>query len=166
MGSVKVTVTAQSTVKWIELFAAEIEEHRQDLVRLDTPIGDGDHGTNMDRGLKKAVQKLHAEPPADPGAACKSVAMTLISTVGGASGPLYGTVFLQLGNALAGQQDVDLPAYAGAWRKAADGLQSRGKAQAGDKTMLDALLPAVAALEQAAQSDAGDLAAGPALTSP
>ena len=151
-------VDRDSTLKWMSLFADAMTEHRQELVRLDTAIGDGDHGTNMDRGMQKAVEKLHAEDAgdaasaADPGAILKSVAMTLISTVGGAAGPLYGTVFLQLGNALAGQAEVDLPAYATAWRKAVDGVMARGKAQPGDKTMMDALVPAVRAAEAAANS--------------
>jgi phosphoenolpyruvate---glycerone phosphotransferase subunit DhaL len=157
-----VAVDRDATLAWMELFAASMAEHRQELVRLDTAIGDGDHGTNMDRGMQKVIEKLHAEAPEDPGTVLKTVAMTLISSVGGAAGPLYGTVFLQLGNALAGQAEVGLPAYAGAWRKAAEGVQSRGKAAPGDKTMLDALLPAVDALEQAADLNAGLTAAADA----
>jgi dihydroxyacetone kinase-like protein len=143
-----VAVTRESTQHWIELFAAAIAEHRQELVTLDTEIGDGDHGSNM-------VEKLQASPQADVGAVLKTVAMTMISTVGGAAGPLYGTLFLQLGGAFAGKDEVDLPTYAAGWRKAADGLQARGKAVAGDKTMVDALLPAVAALEQATDLGTG-----------
>src|ERR1700679_3833138 len=100
-------------------FAGEMAEHRQELVRLDTAIGDGDHGTNMDRGMSKAIQALDANPPADPGAALKAVAMTLVSTVGGAAGPLYGTLLLQMGNALAGAETVELDAFAAASRKGA-----------------------------------------------
>jgi phosphoenolpyruvate---glycerone phosphotransferase subunit DhaL len=157
-----VAVNRETTVSWIELFAASMAAHRQELVRLDVAIGDGDHGTNMDRGMQKVIEKLRADEPQDPGAVLKMVAMTLISTVGGAAGPLYGTVFLQLSGALAGQAEVDLPTYAAAWRRAADGVQSRGKAALGDKTMLDALLPAVDALEQATDLDAGLLAAADA----
>jgi phosphoenolpyruvate---glycerone phosphotransferase subunit DhaL len=138
--------------RWIELFAQEMAEHRQELVGLDTAIGDGDHGTNMDRGMQRAAEKLAAEPATDPGALLKTVAMTLISTVGGAAGPLYGTLFLQLGGGLTDHPEGDLRAYAAAWRRALDGVQARGKAQAGDKTMLDALIPAVEALEQAAEA--------------
>lgn len=146
----------------MELFAQSMSEHRQELVRLDTAIGDGDHGTNMDRGMQKAIEKLRADEPADAGGVLKAVAMTLVSTVGGAAGPLYGTLFLQLGGGLAGQAEADVSAYAAAWRRAVDGVQSRGKAQAGDKTMVDALLPAVAALEQAGELDAGLRAAAQA----
>jgi dihydroxyacetone kinase-like protein len=137
-------------------------EHRQELVKLDTAIGDGDHGTNMDRGMQKAIEKLQAAPQPDPGAVLKTVAMTLISTVGGAAGPLYGTLFLQLGGGLTDHPEGDLRAYAAAWRRALDAVQARGKAQAGDKTMVDALIPAVEALEQANDLDTGLRAAADA----
>lgn len=134
-------------------FAASMAEHREELVRLDTAIGDGDHGTNMDRGMRKALEKLGAQEQSDIGAILKTVAMALISSVGGAAGPLYGTLFLQMGTALGGKDEADLEAYAGAWRKGIEGVQARGKAQPGDKTMVDALLPALAALEQASDLD-------------
>jgi phosphoenolpyruvate---glycerone phosphotransferase subunit DhaL len=134
-------------------FAASMAEHREELVRLDTAIGDGDHGTNMDRGMRKALEKLDAQEQADIGAILKTVAMALISSVGGAAGPLYGTLFLQMGTALGGKDEADFVAYAGAWRKGIEGVQARGKAEPGDKTMVDALLPALAALEQASDLD-------------
>jgi len=140
-------------------FADEMDEHRQELVRLDTAIGDGDHGTNMNRGMQKALEKLQANEQADPGAVLKAVAMALVSSVGGAAGPLYGTLFLQMGAAMAGQAEVDLPGLAAAWRTGMEGVQSRGKAQPGDKTMVDALLPAIEALEQASDLDGGLAAA-------
>jgi dihydroxyacetone kinase-like protein len=150
-----VAIDRDSTLDWISRFAGEMSEHRQELVRLDTAIGDGDHGTNMNRGMQKALEKLGASEQADPGAVLKTVAMALISSVGGAAGPLYGTLFLQMGSAMAGEAEVDLPGFAAAWRKGMEGVQSRGKAQPGDKTMLDALLPAVEALEQASDLDTG-----------
>lgn len=140
---------------WMRRFAGEMSEHRQELVRLDTAIGDGDHGTNMDRGMRKALEKLDASPPADPGAVLKAVAMALISSVGGAAGPLYGTLFLQMGTALGSAEQAELATYAQAWRKGLDGVQARGKAQPGDKTMVDALIPGVEALESATELDAG-----------
>lgn len=152
-------VTADSTVQWMTRFAAEMAEHRQELVRLDTAIGDGDHGTNMNRGMQKALEKLQGSEPADPGAVLKTVAMALVSSVGGAAGPLYGTLLLQMGTALTGQAQADLTAYAAAWRKGLEGVQARGKAQPGDKTMVDAITPAVAALEQATDLDGGLTAA-------
>jgi dihydroxyacetone kinase-like protein len=142
-------------MNWMTRFAASMQEHREELVRLDTAIGDGDHGTNMDRGMRKALEKLGAQDQVDAGAVLKTVAMALVSSVGGAAGPLYGTLFLQMGNALAGNDEVDLAGYAAAWRKGVDALQARGKAEPGDKTMVDALLPAVQALEQASELDSG-----------
>lgn len=136
-------------------FAAEMSEHRQELVALDTAIGDSDHGTNMDRGMRKALEKLDSAEPADPGAVLKTVAMALVSSVGGAAGPLYGTLLLQMGNAMSGQDEVDLAGFADAWRKGLEGVQARGKAQAGDKTMVDALLPAIEALQGASDLDQG-----------
>jgi phosphoenolpyruvate---glycerone phosphotransferase subunit DhaL len=144
-----VPVTRDTVLDWMDRFAASMAEHREELVRLDTAIGDGDHGTNMDRGMRKALEKLAAQEQTDIGMVLKTVAMALISSVGGAAGPLYGTLFLQMGTALGGQNETDLAGYAGAWRKGIEGVQARGKAEPGDKTMVDALLPALAALEQA-----------------
>ena len=148
-------VDRDHVLDWIQRFAAEMSEHRQELVRLDTAIGDGDHGTNMDRGMQKALAKLQESQPADPASILKAVAMTLVSTVGGAAGPLYGTLFLQMGSALGSNADVGLAEYAQAWRKGLEGVQARGKAQPGDKTMVDALIPAVEALEGASELEAG-----------
>src|ERR1700739_2304349 len=93
----------------MQRFASSMQEHRQELVALDTAIGDGDHGTNMDRGMGKALEKLRAATPDDPGAVLKTVAMALVSSVGGAAGPLYGTLLLQMGTALAGGAAVGAP---------------------------------------------------------
>jgi phosphoenolpyruvate---glycerone phosphotransferase subunit DhaL len=150
-----VPIDRDYTLDWMSRFADEMSEHRQELIRLDTAIGDGDHGTNMNRGMQKALEKVKASEQADPAAVLKTVAMALVSSVGGAAGPLYGTLFLQMGAAMAGQEEVDLPGFAAAWRKGMEGVQSRGKAQPGDKTMLDALLPAIEALEQASDLDSG-----------
>ena len=147
-------VTRDTTLDWMRRFGAEMEEHRQELVRLDTAIGDGDHGTNMDRGMRAALEKLDATEQADPGAVLKTVAMALVSKVGGAAGPLYGTLFLQMGGAMAGSDEVGLDGYVAAWRKGLEGVQARGKAEPGDKTMVDALTPAVEAMEQADDLDA------------
>jgi len=150
-----VPVTRDTVIDWMNRFAASMAEHREELVQLDTAIGDGDHGTNMDRGMRKAIEKLGAQEQADAGAVLKTVAMALVSSVGGAAGPLYGTLFLQMGTALAGKDEVELQSYAAAWRKGVDGVIARGKAERGDKTMVDALLPAVEALEQAPDLDTG-----------
>jgi phosphoenolpyruvate---glycerone phosphotransferase subunit DhaL len=148
-----VPVNRDTVLDWMREFASEMEEHRQELVRLDTAIGDGDHGTNMDRGMRKALERLDGAEQADAGAVLKTVAMALVSSVGGAAGPLYGTLFLQMGGALASQDEVDLAGYVTAWRKGLEGVQMRGKAEPGDKTMVDALIPAVEAMEQASDLD-------------
>jgi phosphoenolpyruvate---glycerone phosphotransferase subunit DhaL len=148
-------ITRDGALEWMRRFAGEMGEHRQELVRLDTAIGDGDHGTNMDRGMRKALEKLDGAEQADPGTVLKTVAMALVSSVGGAAGPLYGTLFLQMGTALAGQDEVDLAGWTEAWRKGLEGVQARGKAEPGDKTMVDALIPAIEALEGASDLDEG-----------
>jgi dihydroxyacetone kinase-like protein len=147
-------VTADQVRDWIRRFAAVIAEHRAELVALDTAIGDGDHGTNLDRGMKKALEKLDSQEGADIGALLKTVAMALISSVGGAAGPLYGTLFLQMGTSAAGKEELDLAGWTAALDAGIKGVQSRGKAEPGDKTMIDALLPALAAL-QSADGDTG-----------
>jgi dihydroxyacetone kinase-like protein len=141
-------VTADQVRDWIRRFADVIAENRMELVRLDTAIGDGDHGTNMDRGMKKAVEKLDGTDGGDIGADLKAVGMALVSSVGGAAGPLYGTLFLQMGTAAAGKAELDLDGWTAAVEAGVKGVQSRGKAEPGDKTMVDALLPAVDALKE------------------
>jgi phosphoenolpyruvate---glycerone phosphotransferase subunit DhaL len=141
-------VTADQVRDWIRRYADVIAENRMELVRLDTAIGDGDHGTNMDRGMKKVVEKLDGTDGGDIGADLKAVGMALVSSVGGAAGPLYGTLFLQMGTAAAGKDELDLDGWTAAVEAAVKGVQSRGKAEPGDKTMIDALLPALAALQE------------------
>jgi dihydroxyacetone kinase-like protein len=157
-----VAIDRDATLDWMRRFAGEMGEHRQELVRLDTAIGDGDHGTNMDRGMRAALERLDAAEQANPGAVLKTVAMALVSKVGGAAGPLYGTLFLQMSTALGDSEPVDLEGWAAAWRKGLEGVQARGKAELGDKTMVDALSPAVEALEQAGDLEGGLRAAAEA----
>jgi dihydroxyacetone kinase-like protein len=157
-----VAIDRDATLDWMRRFAGEMGEHRQELVRLDTAIGDGDHGTNMDRGMRAAIERLDAAEQANPGAVLKTVAMALVSKVGGAAGPLYGTLFLQMSTALGDSEPVDLEGWAAAWRKGLEGVQARGKAELGDKTMVDALSPAVEALEQAGDLEGGLRAAAEA----
>jgi dihydroxyacetone kinase-like protein len=146
-------VTHEQAQDWIRRFAAAVSEHRVELVRLDTAIGDGDHGTNMDRGMKKAVEKLDGQEGQDIGATLKAVGMALVSSVGGAAGPLYGTLFLQMGTSAAGQESLDVAGWTAALEAGLKGVQSRGKAEPGDKTMVDALVPAVEALRDATDED-------------
>lgn len=141
-------------VKWLTLSAQAMAEHRVELIELDRAIGDSDHGENMDRGFQAVLDKLGESPPETPGAALKLTAMALMSKVGGAAGPLYGTAFLRAATALGDAAYVDAPALAAALGAARDGIVARGKAEAGDKTMVDAWTPAVeAAMAAAADGD-------------
>lgn len=139
-------VDAAALTAWVREFARLVHEQRDALTRLDAAIGDADHGANLDRGMTAAVAALEAQPADDPAAVLKTVATTLIKTVGGASGPLYGTFFLRAAGALDGD---DGRALAAAVRAGYEGVVARGKAERGDKTMLDALGPATDALEEA-----------------
>ena len=134
---------------WIRAFAAVVAENREYLTELDSAIGDADHGINMNRGMQAVLKKLDAGEADDIGALLKSVGMTLVSTVGGASGPLYGTLFLQMGTSAAGKSDLSGDDWADALAAGVAGVQRRGKAELGDKTMIDALVPAVAAVRSA-----------------
>jgi phosphoenolpyruvate---glycerone phosphotransferase subunit DhaL len=134
---------------WLRRSAQVLNEQREYLTDLDAAIGDADHGINMDRGFKAVMEKLPTVAGADIGTILKTVGTTLVSTVGGASGPLYGTAFLRAGTALAGKQELQ-PADAAAGLSAAlEGIMARGRAQRGEKTMVDALAPAVDAFKAA-----------------
>jgi phosphoenolpyruvate---glycerone phosphotransferase subunit DhaL len=135
--------------RWVRGFAALVAENRTLLTQLDAAIGDADHGSNMDRGLTAVVAALDATPPDSAAALFKKVGMTLVSTVGGASGPLYGTLFLRMATAAGEVPALDGPAFAKALRAGLEGVVARGKAEAGDKTMYDAFAPAVEALDAA-----------------
>jgi dihydroxyacetone kinase-like protein len=142
-------IDAAAVERWIRAFAAAVAENEQELTRLDSAIGDADHGANMSRGLKAVLAKLDEASPTGPAALLKQTGMTLVSTVGGASGPLYGTFFLRMATAIGDADTVDQKLLAAALRAGVDGVVARGKAEAGDKTMYDALAPAVDALDAA-----------------
>ncbi len=142
--------TAQTTAEAIRAAAAVLIEHKTELTHLDREIGDGDHGENLARGFAAVVAKLDADRPANPGAVLKLVATSLISTVGGASGPLFGTAFLRAAITAGEADELDASTVAALLGAARDGVVARGKAEPQDKTMVDALNPAVAAAEQAA----------------
>jgi phosphoenolpyruvate---glycerone phosphotransferase subunit DhaL len=142
-------VTSSQFRDWIVRFADEMATHRTELTQLDTAIGDGDHGTNMDRGMRKAVERLETLENGDIGASLKAVGMALVSSVGGAAGPLYGTLFMQMGSATAGKSELDVAGFADALDAGLQGVRARGKAEPGDKTMVDALAPAIVALRAA-----------------
>jgi dihydroxyacetone kinase-like protein len=139
-------ITPAMVLHWLELSAASFQQHKDELTQLDAAIGDADHGANMARGFNAVQGKLASLQGQDIGAVFKTVAMTLISTVGGASGPLYGTFFLQAAVAAAGKASLSPPELASVFQAGLQGLMNRGKAVVGDKTMVDALVPAVAAL--------------------
>jgi dihydroxyacetone kinase-like protein len=143
------TVGPAELGRWLRAFADEVTDHADELTRLDSEIGDADHGSNMRRGMNAVVGKLDAAPDAAPAAMLKSAGMTLVSTVGGASGPLYGTFFLRMGTSAGDRAEFDGAAFAAALRAGLEGVLTRGKAQLGDKTMVDALTPAVDALDAA-----------------
>ena len=141
--------TANDLVTALRAAAATIEEHRVELIQLDRAIGDGDHGENMDRGFKAVLAALDANTPDSPSAVLKVVATTLISKVGGAAGPLYGTAFLRASAAVKDRAELTPADIGEALSAALGGVVARGKAELGDKTMVDALDPAV----QAAKGD-------------
>jgi phosphoenolpyruvate---glycerone phosphotransferase subunit DhaL len=142
-------VTVARLEEWVRKFAALINEHAAYLTDLDSAIGDGDHGINMDRGMRAVVEKLDSTRPATADELFKLVGVTLVSSVGGASGPLYGTFFLRLGAAAGPSTELPADDLARALRAGLDGLAARGKPELGDKTMFDALHPALDALDEA-----------------
>ena len=142
-------VSYRQVTGWIRAFAAAVAENKEYLTELDSAIGDADHGINMNRGMQAVLQKMDAGEAGDIGALLKTVGMTLVSTVGGAGGPLYGTLFLQMGTAAAGKSELSGEDWAAALAAGVAGVQRRGKAEPGDKTMIDALVPAVQAVRSA-----------------
>lgn len=150
------TVTLGQLVRFIELFTARLAAEKEYLTTLDSAIGDADHGINMDRGFQAVVAKLPEIGSGSVAGLFKGVGMTLISTVGGASGPLYGTFFLRAGTALPETTETTSDQLVGAMRAGLEGVIQRGKATLDDKTMVDAMSPAVEALES---SPDGTLAA-------
>jgi phosphoenolpyruvate---glycerone phosphotransferase subunit DhaL len=144
-------LTSDQMIKWLERFAALVTENKDHLTQLDSAIGDADHGANMDRGFKAVLGKKTEFQGKDIATVFKTVAMTLISTVGGASGPLYGTFFLQAGLLAAGKSSISAEEFGALLEKGLNGVIQRGKANPGDKTMIDAMQPAIAAYRKALQ---------------
>ena len=141
-------VSLRRIVAWVDRLEAVYSEHKAYLTELDSAIGDADHGTNMARGFTAAKAALAEGTAEDIGAALKTVAMTLIKTVGGASGPLYGTFFLKAAGGLAGVHELDGAALERMVADGAAGIAQRGKAEVGDKTMIDAWNPAIEAIKR------------------
>jgi dihydroxyacetone kinase-like protein len=149
-------VDVEALAAWIRAFARLVAANKDLLTHLDSAIGDADHGINMDRGMSAVVAALDDEEPSSAAALLKLAGMKLVSTVGGASGPLYGTLFLRMAAAAGDGASLDAHGFAAALRAGLGGVVARGKAEAGDKTMFDALAPAVEALD-------GELASGASL---
>ena len=145
-------ITAEQVIRFIEGVATRIKEHRDELVQLDSAIGDADHGINMDRGFTMVLEKLPTVADKDIGTILKTVGMTLVSTVGGASGPLYGTAFIRAGMALADRYELTPAEVVVALEAALEGIMARGKAQRGEKTMVDAIGPGIDVLKEAQAS--------------
>ena len=143
------SVGHDDVVRWVGAFAEAIAENKEYLTALDAAIGDADHGINMNRGMQSVMAKLQAGNPEDIGALLKTVGMALVSSVGGAGGPLYGTFFLQLGSKATGKDELTDDDWVAMLAAAVEGVQMRGKAEPNDKTMVDALIPARDALAAA-----------------
>jgi dihydroxyacetone kinase-like protein len=147
-------ITLDELKSWLREFAQLVTDHRDELTTLDAAIGDADHGTNMERGMSAVIAGLSGDTV---GELCKQAGMTLVSTVGGASGPLYGTFLLRFGSSAGDVAELDAHGFATAMRAGLDGIVARGKAEREDKTMYDALAPAIEALE-AGKGDPLDVA--------
>ena len=147
-------VSKEQIIQWIQAIALVLEQNKNYLTELDAAIGDADHGINMNRGFQKVISQLPSVADKDIGSILKTVSMTLISSVGGASGPLYGTMFLRASTAVAGKSELSDEDMVALLQAAVDGIIQRGKANLGDKTMLDALSPASDAFKQAVANGA------------
>jgi dihydroxyacetone kinase-like protein len=145
-------IEQKDVLEWVNKYAGVIAENRQYLIDLDSPIGDADHGENMNRGFQAVFKKMPEVADKDIGSVLKTVGMTLLSTVGGAGGPLYGTLFIQMGTKSDGKMALDLKDWCEMLEAALSGVVARGKAELGDKTMVDALTPASYALKDAVKN--------------
>ncbi len=146
-------ISTSDIIRWIQAYAGVLSQQRDFLTDLDSAIGDADHGANMDRGFQAVLTKLPGVADKDAGIIFRTVGLTLLSTVGGASGPLYGSFFMEAGKALAGKTEFELADWAAALEAGTNSIMTRGKAVVGDKTMVDALVPAVQAIQEAVQQD-------------
>lgn len=144
-------ITRDNILDWITRYAEVLAQDREYLTQLDAAIGDADHGANMDRGFRAVMKKMPEIQDKDIGTVFKTVGMTLLSTVGGAGGPLYSTIFLQAGMKTTGKMELTLQDFTEAIEAGVNGVKMRGKAELGDKTMIDALVPALNALKQSAE---------------
>lgn len=146
-------MTTEQTIQFLKRIAEVIKERRGELTDLDAAVGDADHGSNLDRGFSAVVSKLATVEDKDMGTVLKTVGMTLISTVGGASGPLYGTAFIRAANSLNDVHEASDQQIIAALEAALEGVKTRGKAQTGEKTMIDAIAPGVELLKAELPND-------------
>ncbi len=146
-------ITREQIVQWLQEYAGVLAQNKQFLTDLDAAVGDADHGTNMERGFTKVLSQLPGVADKDIGSILKTTGMALISSVGGASGPLYGTLFMRAGTAVDKKHELTREDVGALLQAGLDGVVQRGKAQPGDKTMVDALTPALEAYNQAVQGD-------------
>lgn len=146
-------IVRDAILEWVQAFAAAIAANKEYLTQLDSAIGDADHGNNMNRGMQAVVAKLPTVADKDIGTILKTVGMTLVSTVGGASGPLYGTFFMQMGSATANKMELNAEDWIKALEAGVAGVLMRGKPVLEDKTMYDALAPALESLKIAVEQN-------------
>lgn len=149
-------ITAEHMLQFLERVAERIADRREELTQLDSPIGDADHGANLDRGFSAVLARLPALADQDIGAILRNAGTTLVSTVGGSSGPLYGTAFIRAGGVLAGKRTASSADILAALEAGLEGIIARGKAQPGEKTMIDTIAPCTAAF-RAAIADNDDM---------
>src|SRR4051812_12752003 len=152
MGDVNLAVSKEDVLRWLEASQKVFAEKREQLTELDSAVGDGDFGISLDRGFTAVRTELSTNPPADVRSVFQNVATVLIRTMGGTSGPLLGTFFLRAGTACAGKSELATADVVALFQAGVDGIQQRGKAALGDKTMLDALIPAVEAMRGALEA--------------
>jgi dihydroxyacetone kinase-like protein len=152
-------ITTDDVLTCLHRMADVIDENKKHLTKLDAAIGDADHGINMDRGFKSILKKVPSVEDKDAGTILKTAGMALVSSVGGAGGPLYGTAFMQAGMAVAGKYELEAEDILAALDSALKGVVMRGKANLDDKTMVDAITPAVEAMREALDNGAGTIEA-------
>jgi len=150
-----VAITKDDVLRWLAALVRVFAENRERLTDLDREIGDADHGTNMDRGFRAVEAELAAHPPQDLRSAFQTAATALIRSVGGAAGPLYGTFFLRAATSCGAKPELAPADVVLLFQAAIEGVQQRGKAMPGDKTMMDALLPALDSMRHALEDGRG-----------
>lgn len=147
------SINQQAIIDWLQKLATVYEENKDELIRLDSPIGDADHGTNMARGFNAVAEKIPTYSSKNISEILKDVGMTLVGTVGGSSGPLYGTMFLNMNTAVWDLETLTPAQVAKMFERGLEGVMQRGRAEPGEKTMVDALSPAVDALKSAVEAE-------------